>query len=82
MFYSEKPERAAIPIEMTKVLFHDSLEKINFLAMRALETIEDGALLKRDLETIRKLTFLPPVNTVALRRNIADSMIRYGRYSF
>jgi alkylation response protein AidB-like acyl-CoA dehydrogenase len=82
MFNSKKPERAAIPIEMTKVLFHDSLEKINFLAMRALETIEDGALLKKDLETIRKLTFLPPVNTVALRRNIADSMIRYGRYSF
>jgi alkylation response protein AidB-like acyl-CoA dehydrogenase len=82
MFNSKKPERAAIPIEMTKVLFHDSLEKINFLAMRALETIEDGALLKKDLETIRKLTFLPPVNTVVLRRNIADSMIRYGRYSF
>jgi ribosomal protein L5 len=67
---------------MTKVLFHNSLEKINLLAMRALEAIEDGELLKKHLETIRKLTFPPPVNTVALRRNIADAMIRYGRYNF
>jgi hypothetical protein len=82
MLKSKKPERAAIPIKMTKVLFHNSLEKINFLAMKALEAIEKAELLKKDLETIRNLTFSPPLNTVALRRNIADAMIRYGRYSF
>ena len=82
MLSSKKLERAAIPIKMTKVLFHNSLEKINFLAMRALEAIENGELLKKDLETIRKLTVSPPINTIALRRNIADAMIRYGRYSF
>jgi alkylation response protein AidB-like acyl-CoA dehydrogenase len=82
VFYRKTPERAAIPMKMTKVLFHDSLEKINSLAMRALEAIEDGELLKKHLETVRKLTSSPPLNTVALRRDIADAMIRYGRYSF
>ena len=67
---------------MTKVLFHDFLEKIDFLARRTLEAIEAGEVLRKDLEAIRKLTFLPPINTVALRRDIADAMIRYGRYAF
>lgn len=82
MLNSKEPERAAIPTKMTKVLFHDFLEKIDFLARRTLEAIEAGEVLRKDLEAIRKLTFSPPVNTVTLRRNIADAMIRYGRYAF
>lgn len=82
MLHSKEPERAAIPIKMTKVLFHNSLEKISLLATRALEAIGNGEPLKKNLETIRKLTVSPPLNTVTLRRIIADSMIRYGRYTF
>jgi alkylation response protein AidB-like acyl-CoA dehydrogenase len=82
MLDSKEPERAAIPIKMTKVLFHNSLEKISLLATRALEAIGNGEPLKKNLETIRKLTVSPPLNTVTLRRTIADSMIRYGRYTF
>ncbi|MGQ9648392.1 MAG: hypothetical protein ACUVWO_17870, partial [Thermodesulfobacteriota bacterium] len=67
---------------MTQVLFHTSVERIRFLASAAMEAIQAGELLKKSLETIRKLMFLPPLNTVALRRNIADAMIRYGRYTF
>jgi len=82
MLHSKEPERAATPIKMTKVLFHNSLEKISLLATRALETIGNGEPLKKNLETIKKLTVSPPLNTVTLRRTIADSMIRYGRYTF
>jgi alkylation response protein AidB-like acyl-CoA dehydrogenase len=82
MLHSKEPERAAIPIKMTKVLFHNSLEKISLLATRALEAIGDGESLKKNLEMIRKLTVSPPLNTLTLRRTIADSMIRYGRYTF
>jgi len=78
---NKKPERAKIPVKMTKVLFHDSLEKISFLARGALEAIETGELLKKHLATISKLMVSPPINTVALRRDIADAMIGYGRYS-
>jgi alkylation response protein AidB-like acyl-CoA dehydrogenase len=82
MLHSKDPERAALPVQMTQVLFHTSVERIRFLATAAMEAIQAGELLKRGLETIRKLMFLPPVNTVALRRSIADAMIRYGRYAF
>ena len=82
MLHSKEPERAATPIKMTKVLFHNSLEKISLLATRALEAIGNGEPLKKNLETIKKLMVSPPLNTVTLRRTIADSMIRYGRYTF
>jgi alkylation response protein AidB-like acyl-CoA dehydrogenase len=78
----KKPDEAAIPVKMTKVLFHDSLEKVSFLARRALETMENGELLEKYITTIRRLMVSPPINTVALRRSIADAMIRYGHYAF
>jgi len=80
MLNGKKPERAMIPIQMTKVFFHDSIEKIGFLARRALEVMENGELLKKHLNIIRSLMVSPPINTVALRRDIADAMIQYGRY--
>jgi len=78
---SKNPQRATIPVKMTRVLVHDSLEKISFLARAALEAMETGELLKKHLATIKRLVVSPPINTVLLRRGIADAMIQYGRYT-
>jgi len=80
MLNGKKPERATIPIKMTKVLVHDSLERISFLARGALEAMESGELLERHLRRVRSLMVSPSINTVRLRRDIADAMIQYGRY--
>jgi alkylation response protein AidB-like acyl-CoA dehydrogenase len=76
----KKPDRATLPVKMTKVLFHEFIEKTGFFARQLLESFEDGGSLKKDLENVRKLLCSVPLNTVALRREIADSMIRYGGY--
>jgi hypothetical protein len=81
MLHTNKPGRAIIPVKMTKVFVHDSLEKISFLAREALEAMETGELLKKHLNMIRRLMVSPPINTVSLRRDIADAMIGYGRYA-
>ena len=80
MLNGKKPERATIPVKMTKVLVHDSLEKISFLARRALEGMENGKLLEKHFNIIRRLMVSPSINTLRLRRDIADAMIQYGRY--
>lgn len=77
----KRPDRAAIPVRMTKVLFHDSLGKIEFLARGLLEKIETGELLARHLSTIRKLIVPPPMDAVTLRREIANWMIQCGGYA-
>jgi len=81
LLHGKRPERAAIPITITKVLFHDSFEKIGFLARLALEAMEDGDSLINHLAVIRRITASPSLNTVSLRRHIADAMIQYGRYA-
>ncbi|BBO88088.1 acyl-CoA dehydrogenase family protein [Desulfosarcina ovata] len=82
MLKGKKIKKAVIPVEMTKVLFHDSFEKICFLAGILLQAMEDGAALEKDLKMFRKFMISLPINTVALRRNIADAMIQRGRYYF
>jgi len=43
--------------------------------------MENGKLLEEHLNMIRRLIVSPPINTVSLRRDIANAMIQYGRYS-
>jgi alkylation response protein AidB-like acyl-CoA dehydrogenase len=69
-----------IPTKMTKVFVHDAIERVGFLGMGVLETLQNGNDLEKYLSDIRRLTIPPPINTIALRRNIADTMIQYGRY--
>jgi alkylation response protein AidB-like acyl-CoA dehydrogenase len=78
---TKKSDRSALSLKMTKVLFHESVERMGFLARQLLEALEEGGPLRRDLENVRRLMCPPPINSVALRREIADSMIRYGSYS-
>jgi len=72
--------RAGIPVKMTKILFHDSAEKMGFLAKSALESMEDGSRIKNPLTAIRVLMDHPPIPVAAWRQEIADYMIRGGRY--
>ena len=43
LLHGKRPERATIPIKITKVLLHDSTGRISSLARRALEALEDPA---------------------------------------
>jgi len=81
MLHGKKRGSAAIPITITKVLFHDSIERISCLAKSAVEAMEDGNVLEDHLALIRRLMVSPSLNTVALRRDIANAMIQYGRYT-
>ena len=76
------PEKAAIPVAMTKVLCHDGLEKSGSLATQALEALESGKSLKKHLHALRRLMVSPPIDMVRTRRHIAESMIHFGRYAF
>ena len=80
MLNGKNPERANIPVMMTKILCHDSMGKIRFLAREILEATLDGNELERYLPDLRRMTVSPPINTVRLGRKIAEVMVRHGRY--
>jgi alkylation response protein AidB-like acyl-CoA dehydrogenase len=80
----EKPddERFQLQRAMTKVYVNDAFERVEGCAKQALSAIADRDTLRTQLSALKKLTRFTPVNTVKLRREIADVVIKFGKYPF
>ena len=75
-------EKSQIQKAMVKVYVNDSFERVEVFAKGALSAIAEGDTLRTQLAALKKLTRFTPVNTVVLRREIADAVIKMGRYPF
>jgi alkylation response protein AidB-like acyl-CoA dehydrogenase len=72
---------ARVQIDVTRTYINDAIERIEGYAKRALAAMSEGDELKMQLAALRRLTRHIPINTVAARRRIADTMIEAGRYT-
>jgi hypothetical protein len=75
-------EKSQIQKAMVQVYVNDAFERIEGFAKRAFAAIAEGDILRTQLSALKKLTRFTPVNTIGLRREIADSVIKMGRYPF
>ena len=75
-------EKSEIQKAMVKVYVNDSFDRVEFFAKQAFAAIAEGDILRTQLAALKKLTRFTPVNTIALRREIADSIIKMGKYPF
>jgi len=75
-------EKSQIQKAMVKVYVNDGFGRVEDFAKQAFAAIAEGDTLRTQLSALKKLTRFDPVNTVALRREIADSVIKIGRYPF
>ncbi len=75
----EKPQ---IQKKMVKVYVNDAFDRVERFAKQTLAAIAEGDTLRTQLSALKKLTRFIPVNAVALRREIADHVIKMGRYPF
>ncbi|UFT99260.1 acyl-CoA dehydrogenase family protein [Radiobacillus kanasensis] len=73
-------EKAANAIAMTQVFVHEAFDKIESLAKDALAAIESGDMLRAQLSVLKKLARRTPVNTVGLKREIAERVVASERY--
>ena len=69
-------------IDMTKVYINEAIEKINLYGKHAISAFAEGDELKMLLLGLKRFTKLEAVNTVKLRRNIADKLIESNKYCF
>jgi hypothetical protein len=67
---------------MTKVYVNDAFERVEGCAKQALSAIAERDSLRTQLSILKKLTRFTPINTVMLRREIADAVIKVGKYPF
>jgi alkylation response protein AidB-like acyl-CoA dehydrogenase len=75
-------ERSQIQKAMVKVFVNDAFSRVEGFAKQAFAAIAEGDTRRTQLSALKKLTRFEPVDTVALRREIADSVIKIGRYPF
>jgi len=75
-------EKSQIQKAMVKVYVNDAFGRVESLAKQAFAAIAEGDTLRTQLSALKKVTRFTPVNTIALRRQIADAVIKMGKYPF
>ena len=75
-------EKAQLQKSIVRVYVNDGFNRVEGFAKQALSAIAEGDTLRTQLSALKKLTRFTPVNTVALRREVADYTIKVGKYPF
>lgn len=65
---------------MTRLYTHDAMNRIHLAGMNALAALADGVMLQQYLSILARLVRQEPMNTIAMRRHIADAVIGHGGY--
>lgn len=68
-------------LDLTTVYVQEAFDRVEAWAKEALATMEEGDDLRLRLSILKKLTRRTPVNTVHLKRTIADRVIEAGGYA-
>jgi alkylation response protein AidB-like acyl-CoA dehydrogenase len=69
-------------VDMTRVFCNDAVERIEARAKNTLAGMAEGDELRMLLAALRRFTKLTPVNTIAARQRIADTMIEANKYVY
>jgi alkylation response protein AidB-like acyl-CoA dehydrogenase len=68
------------PVDITRIYASDSADRMLHSAKQVMVALSQGDRSSAVLDEVRRLTRYEPVNTIAARRRIVDSLIRAGRY--
>jgi len=80
-FQKEGEEQSKIHIAATQVYINDSFPRVDLMARQIFAAISEGEELRTQLMGLKKFARFTPINTIALRREIADSIIPVARYN-
>ena len=70
----------AQPMHLERI--NEAIEKVNLCGKHAIAAFAEGDELKMLLLGLKRFTKLEPVNTVKLRRSVADKLIEANQYCF
>jgi alkylation response protein AidB-like acyl-CoA dehydrogenase len=79
---AQKAPRAQLHVDAARVFVSDAANRIDGRARQALAAMADGDNLRMVLAALRRLSKSTPVNTVMLRRRLADEAVARGGYIF
>ena len=79
---NRKLSNAELHQDAAKVAVNEAAGRIELAARSALAAMADGDVLRTQLAALRRLLKVTPVNTVMLRRRLADATVAKGAYIF
>ena len=74
------PDQAALHEKAARVFVNDAAPRLEASARSALAGMSEGDTLRTLLAALRRVLKVAPINTIALRRDLADAAIRKGGY--
>src|SRR5688572_11321482 len=77
-----KASNAALHQDAASVTVNEAAGRIELAARSALAAMADGDVLRTQLAALRRLLKVTPVNTVIMRRKLADATVAKGGYIF
>jgi len=76
----EGEEASRIQMAVTRAYVNETFPKVEIMAKKIFAAISEGEELRTQLMGLKRLARHTPVNTISLRRQIADSVIPVARY--
>lgn len=73
-------EKEAQKLDMTCVYVQEALQRMETWSRESLSAMEEGDTLRTMLSIVRKLTRHNPINTVSIKRDIANRLIEAEKY--
>ncbi|WP_199615429.1 acyl-CoA dehydrogenase family protein [Paenibacillus alkalitolerans] len=73
-------DKSQTAIQMTQVYVQEAFDRAESIAKEALAAMAEGDTLRTQLSVLKKLSRYQPVNTVALKRQIAARVIQTEKY--
>ena len=70
-----------IAFDMTSVLLHDSMARVEVFSRTVLAACAEGDALRTNMAVLRRFAKYDPVDSIALRRRIAGRLLSTGRYT-
>jgi alkylation response protein AidB-like acyl-CoA dehydrogenase len=74
------PRRGTLHVAAASLFVHDAGLRVEASARSALAAMAEGDMLRTLLAALRRVLKVTPVNTVALRRILADAAVAEGKY--
>jgi alkylation response protein AidB-like acyl-CoA dehydrogenase len=68
--------------DATRAFIYDAMDRVEKDARHALAACADGDMLTTQLAVLRRFAKHAPVNTIAIRRRVADAVLAQDRYPF
>ena len=75
-------EESLLQIQMTKAYLSDAMERINIAGKHAITGFAEGDELRMMLLGLKRFTKYEPLNTIAIRKEVADQIISANSYCF